>query len=122
MRQDSCITGTGVLLFFAWLLVFANVFMNKPDQKVSNWRKRIEPFQMKEESSLPNNHMVLVLSTTLIPTEVASFIIVLNCRTNMDLLQSCSAILFTFCLQCLMFRVLCSVMMNTGLMSVVNTI
>ena len=122
MRQDSCITGTGILLLFAWLLVFANVFMSKPDHKVSNWRKRMEPFQMKEESSLPNNNMVLVLSTTLIPTEVQYFVIELIYRTSMDRLQSYSEILYTFCLQCQMFRVSCFVMTSTGLMSVVNTI
>ena len=100
MRQDSCITGTGVLLLFAWLLVFVNVIMNKPDQKMSSWRKRIDPYQMKEETPNLNQNMMLVLSTSLMPTEVEFFVTALIFRTNMDLLQKYNATLFTFCQQC----------------------
>lgn len=73
MRQDGCIAGTGFVLLCLWILVILNVFTSPSREIVSDWHKRLEPFHMEESSYAKNNDMVLVLSTTLMPTEVTDF-------------------------------------------------
>ena len=47
-----------------------NVFMSPSRETVNDWHKRLEPFHMEESSYTKNNDMVLVLSTTVMPTDV----------------------------------------------------
>lgn len=70
MRQDGCIAGTGFILLFLWIIVIINVFMSPSRETVNDWHKRLEPFHMGESSYAKNNDMVLVLSTTVMPTDV----------------------------------------------------
>ena len=70
MRQDGCIAGTGFILLFLWIIVIINVFMSPSRETVNDWLKRLEPFHMGESSYAKNNDMVLVLSTTVMPTDV----------------------------------------------------
>ena len=51
--------------------MIVNVFLNPSRETVNDWHKRLEPFRMGESSYAKNNDLLLVLSTTLMPTDVA---------------------------------------------------
>ena len=50
--------------------MIVNVFMNPSRETVNDWHKRLEPFHMGESSYAKNDDLVLVLSTTVMPTDV----------------------------------------------------
>lgn len=70
IRKESCIAGTGIILLLLWAGVFINV-LNTPSEKSSDsWRRRLQQDVFVETSQRPSDGNILVLSTTLMPTEV----------------------------------------------------
>ena len=70
IRKESCIAGTGIILLLFWAAVFINM-VNTPSEKSSDsWRRRLQQDVFVETSQRPSDGNILVLSTTLMPTEV----------------------------------------------------
>ena len=70
IRKESCIAGTGIILLLFWAGVFINM-LNTPSEKSSDsWRRRLQQDVFVETSQRPSDGNILVLSTTLMPTEV----------------------------------------------------
>ena len=77
IRKESCIAGTGIILLLFWAAVFINM-VNTPSEKSSDsWRRRLQQDVFVETSQRPSDGNILVLSTTLMPTEVF-FLIPMN--------------------------------------------
>lgn len=68
--KETCIAGTGILLLLFWVGVFINM-LNAPSETSSNsWRRRLQQDVFVENGKRPSDGNILVLSTTLMPTEV----------------------------------------------------
>ena len=70
VHRDSCIAGIGIFLLAFWAVVFVHGLRTGTEKNADSWRRRLQADSYQDISIKPTDKTLLVLATTLMPTEV----------------------------------------------------
>lgn len=85
VHRDSCIAGIGIFLLAFWAVVFVNGLRAGTEKNSDSWRRRLQADSYQDISIQSTGKALLVLATTLVPTEVVFLESHSLCRMSMVL-------------------------------------